>query len=420
MRNNYIKKVLKNGVKLYLYIDSNMRKTYVDFAIDYGSNGKYFKFYYKNKLYKVGPGVAHFLEHLLGEHSKYGNLYKVFNDKKYEVNGGTSLNYTRYYFCGTKDIKESIKELINAIEEPIFTKEDVENSRKAIIEETKNPTNDKYSQNSFLAFYNSYKDLNIIDLTLSGIGNEQTTLNIDYDTLKLCYDAFYYDENKSILIAGNFDEEEMTNYIESIYDKIKPHKKMVKNYTYLNLDKYKRRKEIRYTNLSKDLVTISFKEKNTLKLSNLELDTYIKFLISSKLLQECKFVDNLVKQNILSHIWQKTSFIVNEEYFNIIISSSVKDTDVYLKKLKKELKINNFNEDDFNLFKKSIIADEAGKIDFKYSIFKRFHGLREYTENFDDIDFYKSISFNKFLEFYNELSFKDYTISIFKDESSKI
>ena len=80
----------------------------------------------EGKVVEVLPGIAHFLEHMLGEHSKYGNMYKIFSDKKYQKNGITYGELTRFYFCGLNDIKESIKILINTIDDPVFTKEDVE------------------------------------------------------------------------------------------------------------------------------------------------------------------------------------------------------------------------------------------------------------------------------------------------------
>ena len=409
---NYIKKVLKNGVKLYLYIDPNMRKTYVDYGINYGSNGKYYKFYYQNKLYEVLPGCAHFLEHMLGEHSKYGNLYRIFSEKKYSVNATTYLDVTRFYFCGTEDILESIKMLINAVDNPVFTEEDINETRHAIIEETKRTLNNKYSLNMTLSIHNLFKDLNIFDETLCSIGNEETTKKLDYQMLKLCYDAFYYDKNKSLLIAGNFDEEKMTKYVESIYDELKPHQKEVKLYKY-NLDKIKNKEEIRYLNVSENLVSIAFKE-NIKGYLKKEIMMYTRFIFYSKLLKETKFNEKLVKNNIISYIGSKWIINIDDNNFIIEIGASVKNIKVYLNKLIKELKNNNFKKQDFELFKKTIIADEAGKIDYKYSVFNSFQNEREYTDDFDEIEFFKSLSFDKFLEFYNKLNFDDYSVAIFK------
>ena len=115
MKNNYIKKTLSNGVKLYLFLDKNMKQYYVDYIVNYGSSGKWYDFYLDNKHYHVLPGCAHFLEHLLGEHSKYGNYYEKLVSKKYFSNATTAPNITHYYFRGIDDILKSIEEIINVV-----------------------------------------------------------------------------------------------------------------------------------------------------------------------------------------------------------------------------------------------------------------------------------------------------------------
>ena len=205
MKRNYIKKTLKNGVKLYLYPDKKMKQYYVDYMIDYGSSGKWFDFFLDDKLHHVLPGCAHFLEHMLGEHSKYGDFYSYLETKKYFKNAETGFDITHYFFRGTEDVLESIKRIIHIVDDPVFTKKDVEETKHAIIEETKRAQNNKIRCLLGVMERNLYKNLNLYTETLATIGNEQTTKDITYEMLKTCYDAFYYDENKTLLIAGPFD-----------------------------------------------------------------------------------------------------------------------------------------------------------------------------------------------------------------------
>ena len=415
---NYLKKTLKNGVKLYLYPDPKMQRFYVDYSVNYGSSGKYYKFYYNNKLVEVLPGIAHFLEHMLGEHSKYGNMYKIFSDKKYQKNGITYGELTRFYFCGLNDIKESIKILINTIDDPVFTKEDVEKTKPAIIEETKLSLNNKYRKSVALCSKNLYKNVEMEHESLSQIGTAETTRAIDYDTLKLCYDAFYYDENKTLLIAGNFNPDEMTKYVESIYQELKPHPNKMKPFNYHNLDKVKKPFDVIYENVSEKLVTIGFKQINKLNLPRREIATYINYLFYTKLLEETDFVDNLKKDRIIAYIGAKWYTFFDDKHFNILIGASVKDYDEYLSRLFKELKINNFKEEDFNRYMKSKIADEAGKIDYKYEVFDGFKVSLPYTEDFSEIEFFKTLTFKKFLKFYQTLTFDNYTIALVEDKNN--
>ena len=414
MRNNYIKKTLSNGVRLYLYLDKNMKQCYVDYMVDYGSAGKWYDFYLDDKHYHVLPGCAHFLEHMLGEHSKYGNFYKYMASKKYFYNGGTSEAMTHYFFRGTEDIYESIEKIIRVIDEPIFTKEDVEETKNAIIAETMITRNDKISLMWCLLQRNLFKDLNMFDETISMIGDENTTKKIDYDMLKACYDAFYYDENKILLIAGNFDEKEITDYVESIYSSIKPHKKRVKKYDYKNLDKIKKKHEIYNFTTSSDLVGVAFKEYNN-KYSNKEIRYYTYFILNYLFSDGALFAEKLKRENILEQkeaIWQH--FLNDDIYFFYVIAS-VKDAKRFEEELIKELKNIEFKQKDFDLYFKDIIATQALRIDTKYDVFKMFLHRKCFTDDFDDIDFLKTLSFDKFLEFYKDLDFDNYVVGIIRN-----
>ena len=79
-KNNYIEKRLSNGLKVYFFKDKTLKRNFVSYSIKFGSNGFYRKFIYDNKEYTVKPGLAHFLEHTLIEHSKYGNMMHNFSD----------------------------------------------------------------------------------------------------------------------------------------------------------------------------------------------------------------------------------------------------------------------------------------------------------------------------------------------------
>ena len=414
MKNNYIKKTLSNGVRLYLYLDKNMKQYYVDYMINYGSIGKWYDFYLDDKHYHVLPGCAHFLEHLLGEHSKYGNFYNYLTSKKYFRNGSTSDMITHYYFRGTKDILESIEKIINVVDDPVFTCKDVEKTKNAIIEETKRNRNDKTRLLSCLIEKNLFKDLNLYDETISAIGDEKTTFEINYDMLKVCYDAFYYDENKMLLIAGNFDEKEITDYVENVYSKLKPHKKRVKEYKYDNLDKIKRKYDIYNYSTNNEEVGLIFKEFNECY-TNKEIYYYLYFICDVLFSDSSNFVQRLKKENILNEIdCFKVQFIYNG-LFAFYIMANVKDDEKFVKELLDELKNVEFKEKDFELYIKTTLSRQALKMDYKYEQFQSFAYRTRFSDDFNDVEFLKTLTFDKFLEFYRKLNFDDYVIGVIKN-----
>lgn len=418
MKNNFIKKTLRNGVKLYLYQDNSMKKTFVSYGVFYGSSGTFYDFYLDGKQNHVLPGCAHFLEHMLGEHSIYGNLYRYFDQKNYKVNAETGDTFTHYYFTGRDNIYESIKELITAIETPIFTEEDIKATSHAICEETKMTRDQKFRVALAICKRNLYSNIELVTDTLNSIGDEHTTRALDYNTLKACYDAFYNDENKFLIIGGDIDIEDITNYIESIYDNIKGHPNRRDAYHYSKSEKIRKEMQIEYMPTSDDLVAIGFKQTLTHDYTNKEIKYFLKFVCKSKLSSYKEFILRMKKENLLSCL----EFIHTEELkdnFHFIIGASTKNYKEFLIKLKDELKKVDFSEKDFDLYKRQQIAYEASKIDNKYKSLRKFVYAMSYTDNFDDMDFIKALDFEKFMEFYKTLDFTQTTTALIQSPEKK-
>lgn len=412
MKNNFIKRTLRNGVKLYLYLDSNMKKSFVSYGVRYGSSGEYSQFYLDGVYYHVLPGCAHFLEHMLGEHSKYGNLYKRFANKKYITNAVTNMNSTNYFFIGIDDILESIKELITAIDEPVFTSEDIIKTSEAIIEETKRVRDNKYRVASAIIDRNLYKDAELYDESLCSIGNEESTKSLDYNMLKACYDAFYSDDNKILVIGGNFEEERIVEYIESIYDHTSIHKNRRKNYQY---SKNEIRKKFQVENMptNDDLLVIGFK--NCINgFTSKEVNYFIDYLLDSKFRDDTTFIEKLKDKNIISNLEFKSfAFLLKDIVYRIGVST--KNYEEAIKSIKEEISLDNFTKEYFELFKRERIANQAARIDHKYDNLKKYLFRFDYTDDFDDISFIRALSFDRFLEFYKILNFDNCTVALIKN-----
>ena len=87
MNKDYVEKKLSNGIKVYFLKDDNMKRVHVSYNVNYGTHGYFDKFYYKDKSYHVEPAIAHFLEHMLIETSKRGNMLLNYMDRNYDANG---------------------------------------------------------------------------------------------------------------------------------------------------------------------------------------------------------------------------------------------------------------------------------------------------------------------------------------------
>lgn len=407
--NNYKKIILQNGVTLYLFNDKKLKQTFVSYSINYGSSGKWFDFEYDKTKYHVGPGYAHFLEHLLCEHSKYGDIFFQVANNNYKVNGTTSLNSTCYYFQGIKNIKESIKELIEAIDMPVFTEKDVEDSKKAIREEAKMVCDKNVKSLHSLLLKNLYSDFDYIHESLSTIGNEQTTNDINFELLKVCYDAFYYDENKTLLIAGNINEQEIINYVNEIYAKIPKHEKKLVEYNYNSLDIREKEATIE-RNVFHEFNGLGIKIKMPEGFGRKEMH-YFNYIIYQKNLMSSsdlmiKFMKNgIIESNITS------SIELNKNTIDLVIIVSSLNFNLFISELLENLKEFKVDEQEFELMKKVIIANEIRNSENKYKNFKSFTYKKEYSEDFLDIQFIKDLDYNRFNNYLAALNYDNYVIA---------
>lgn len=415
MIKDYIKKTLSNGVKLYLYLDNNMKQSYCGYMIGYGSSGKFNKFYYNDKLYTTPSGCAHFLEHLLGEHSKYGNIYHYFASQNYIKNGVTGEDYTAYFFRGTKDIKNSIKKLINTIDDPVFNEKDIEECKKAIVEETKRGENNHFNSLYNLVNRNLYKDLDLADESLINIGSAETNANMDYETLKLCYDAYYYDANKTLLIAGPYEEKEIIDFVEEVYKEIPRHKCNIKSYEYNELDKVKTAKDIKYKPINSIYAGIGFKESSK-GFSKKEISEYNQIILDTLFSSIAEESIRLKKENILKQVIGAYTYFLPNDLYHLGLITNIYNENIILEEIIKTLKSFKMSEEDFALYVKDKIASEALSMDFKYDKFIEFKSKMNIYDHFNDIEFYKHISYERLIEYYNSLKFDNNTLALFKGE----
>ena len=133
-----------------------MKNIIFTYNVNYGHSGIWFNFNNDDKCYSVSSGYAHFLEHILLEHSKYGNLINRFQVRTNILNACTAMNLTYYLLKGDEDILLSIEEMINSIENPVFNKSDVKETSKTIEEEASNSIDDVVSNLSLLTEKNLY------------------------------------------------------------------------------------------------------------------------------------------------------------------------------------------------------------------------------------------------------------------------
>ena len=351
----YYKK-LDNGLDVYLYNKEDANNNYVTFTTKFGSIYNEFTPIGKSKMIKVPNGIAHFLEHKVFAQEEDPQPDEFFAESGALSNAYTTFKNTTYLFSGPSKLKENICFLLDYVQQPYFTDDNV-NSEKGIITQEihmcdDNPQDVMYEHIRKNAFYNNpFKN--------SIIGTVEDINSITKETLFTCYNTFYHPENMFLVVTGNFDPNEIINSIEE-NQKQKQFKKLDK----INIKEYKEKdtvvKEKEIIDSNTEISKVSYNIKISLKNLNVSKRKYniYLFIIFSLLFDESSIFDEEAK---------KEKIITNTLYLNILncdthaLISLINETNCYdqlLDKIKETLKNINIKEEDLERKKKVLISNE--------------------------------------------------------------
>ncbi len=414
-----VKKVLKNGVTCYLYSDENLKRFAVSYGVNYGLLGYFDKFYYDGKKYEVPPAVAHFIEHTLIEKSKYGNLLFELKDRNYMMNGATSFECTRYYFVGIKEPYDSIKKLINIVDDPVFTKEDIDEARHAIVEEALKWEDNKYGMGSNLNMRALYNNFEAVYESGNVLGSKETTEAITYEDVRVCYDAYYSDDNKVLAIAGNFEIDEMVTFLEGVYSEIPSHPNKRKPYDYGNEFKVRTKMAKIRKPVSNDYILASFKMKNDFGIDKMALNYYIHMYLKQKVASDTQLVIDMQNDKIIIGGIGYSVYFFQEDVLSVTFTADVTDDVEFVKRLKNALNTEGLDERDFELYKRNMIVQDLSKMDYVYDAIIGFPANIEFSDKIYSVDKISECTFEEMKRVASKLDWTEEAITLIEKDEGK-
>ncbi len=409
----YYKK-LDNGLDVYTYNKESTVNYYVSFTTKFGSINTEFKNKNEKKYTKVPYGVAHFLEHKLFAQEKGPQPEEFFAQNGANCNAYTTFKNTTYLFSGPKNLKENLEFLLDYVQKPYFTKENVE-IEKGIINQEINMCNDnipdilyEHIRKNTLT-ENPYKD--------SIIGTKKDIKKISPEILTKCYNTFYNPNNMFLVVAGNVNPEEIINIVEE--NQLK--KEFPKNESY-EIKKYKEKDEVtkereiikKETNIAKFSYNIKIKIPKDINKRKYNLYLY---LIFSILFDDTSTLDEeLKKEGIIT-----SPIAINTLNCDThIILSLINETNHYKKlenKIEKVLNNIKITEEDLERKKKVLISNEI----FSYENIEVINEMIVDSIIFDNkiednmIGLIKSINYKELNEIIKELNLKNKSIIIIEN-----
>lgn len=202
---------LENGLRVYFMPKRGFVKKYAILATDFGSNDLEFVPKGECDRIRVHEGIAHFLEHKMFEQPDGGNAFDLFSKYGASANAFTNFNMTAYLFSATENFNECLTHLIDYVQTPYYTEENVEKEKGIIAQEIKMYDDDPSWQVYFNALKAMYQKHNVrIDIA----GDVDSIYKITPDELYKCYNTFYNPSNMILFVIGDLDENEVMNVIK--------------------------------------------------------------------------------------------------------------------------------------------------------------------------------------------------------------
>lgn len=341
---------LSNGLRVYIVPKDNVSGIYVTFSTKFGSIYSEFIPTESKKMIKVPLGVAHFLEHKVFEQKDGVDPFEFYSERGCDANANTSNYKTTYLFSGTSSFSENINYLLDYVQTPYFTDENVEKEKGIIEQEIK-----MYDDDPFFKMYDGpiYNAFIKHPIKYPIAGTVEDVRSITKDDLYTCYNTFYHPSNMFLVITGNVDPNETLNLIKINQDKKKFKKyKSAKIKEYDEPNKVAKKEERVSMDIEISKLSIGYKiDCSKINKNIIDVKTYLTILFDLKIGNTSILNEKLKKENLITHDLD-FSVINTDKHILIIIMAETNEIDKVSNLIEEELSDLTITEEEFNRKKK--------------------------------------------------------------------
>ena len=401
----YIEK-LENGLTIMIMPKKGIQKKYVIWATNYGSIDNKFVVPGETEVTEVPEGIAHYLEHKMFEQESGKNSLDTLTELGVDANAYTTTNHTAYLFECTDNFYPALDELMDYVQHPYFTDENVEKEKGIISQEIM--MYDDYPE--WVVYMNAIRSMYEKNpITIDIAGTVDSIKAIDKEVLYKCYNTFYNLSNMVMCVVGDFVPEELVKEIK---------KRIVKNEKPLGEIKRIReeepakivRKEVSAEmEVSMPLFVIGIKDTNLSekedKESIIKKHIAIEILLNMLIGKSSETYKNLYEQGIImSEPYLEYEF--EKTYAHVMITGQSKEPKKVLEAICNQMakyKEYGLDEEHFNRIKNMIYGGYIKKYNDVAAIGRMFIA-----------DYFKGINSFDYLEDFSQVT-KEYAENILKE-----
>ena len=383
---------LENGLQVIIIPKKEIQKKYIIWATKFGSIDNTFIDSTTGEKVVIPDGVAHFLEHKMFEQKNGVDSLYVLMALGLDANAYTTNDHTAYLFECADHFYEGLDELMDYVQNPYFTDQNVE-KEKGIIGQEIGMYDDDPGWQLYINAMDCLYEKNPIKVDTAG--TVETISGINPEMLYKCYNTFYHPSNMVLTVVGDFEPEAILAEIKKRLKDNEARGEITRIYPEEKLEINKKYAE-KEMEVSMPLFMIGFKDNikdkyNEVVKRHIAIEIILNMLIgkSSNLYNELYKEGYLLSQPDLEYEF-------GNEYSHVLIGGQSKNPQkVYEKIAEKiqEMKNNDINVREFERIKKKIYGDYAVEYNNVADIGRMFtsdyiKGINsfEYMDKFEEID----------------------------------
>lgn len=412
--------VLDNGMQVYIIPKENVNGFYITLSTKYGSIHNEFIPIDKNEYIKVPDGVAHFLEHKVFEQKTGIDPFTFYSERGCDANANTSNYKTTYLFSGANSLYDGLNYLLDYVESPYFTDENVNKEKGIIEQEIKMYDDSPYYKLYDGVVYNAFVNHPI---KYSIAGTVDSINKITKEDLYTCYNTFYNPSNMFLVVTGNVDYKEVIDLVKLNQSK--------KNFKKINNIKIKEINEPDnvdivtkhdYFDVQIPKVSIGYKIKNSdLNLNINDFKMYLNILFNIKFGSTSLFSEKLKEENLITGDMD-ISIVNTDKHVLVSLINESDNPDEVIKKIENEIKNLDISDEDFN---RKIKIRKSASIFKSDSIYSLNNKIMSNIINYNEViyDEYKKIeefTYDILKNIINKIDLSNKTIYIIDKLENKV
>ncbi len=408
---------LDNGLEIYISYQKDYNNNIACFLTKFGGLDIEFIPIGEKEMTKMPSGIAHFLEHKLFEQKDGISVNEFYKKSGTYVNASTNYKTTKYIFSGPDNFDKNLEFLLDFVQTPYFTDENVKKEKGIILEEERMTKDDP----NRLFFETIYRNLfNKIPYNNTVIGTRKDISTITKEDLYRCYNTFYNPSNMALFIVSNKKPKDVldivkNNQAKKTFKKVKIIKKEYNENEIVN-----REKEVIHSNVNETRISYSLKyDISYFEANKTEIYDYFTIFFNLLVGNLSNFNLDLKTKKIISDDIETSISIEkvkNKEFVIFTIATVSNKPNKFVKLLEEKLITKDYDKKDFEIYRKSLLSNLIYQFVDTTSIINYMIDEYLFSNKIgnENIEIEKNINYKRFKEITDKLIIKNRSIVILK------